>query len=514
MVRAKGRAWFGDDKTAYRFNGTLQDITKQANDRSIIEANEKRLGMERKSLHDFFTQAPAALAILKGPEHVFEFANPAYRALVGGRNPTGKTLLEALPEIAGQGFIELLDKVYKTGEAFIGKEMPISVNKDSGNLEQLYLNFTYQAFKNDHGEAEGILVFAYDVTEQISARKNIEASEKRFSNILSQSIMAIGILKGTDMVVTFANDALLDTWGKEKDLIGKPLLEVLPEIQDQGFSELLQQVYRTGVPYYGYETKVILTRNGKTEPVYYNFVYQPYTEIDNSITGITILATEVTGFVLAKKQIEESEKEQKKSAAHLKLATDSANIGIWSLDVVSLKLEWSRTHKLMWGYNDHSAELSYKDWHNAILPEDKEQAFQKMEESRVRRGIYEVAYRIRRADDHTIRSIRSVGKYYYNDEGEAETLTGISIDITEHEAAEEKIRESEDRFRNLAETIPQLIWITNEKGEYEYASGQWMKYSGLDPLAEESWLRLVHPDDMNDLMVTWKHSLATGKPYQ
>ncbi len=286
----------------------MEDVTDRVRSEKILIENESRSKKERKLLHDFFTQAPAVLAILKGPDHVFEFANPAYRELIGGRNPTGKTLLEAIPEIKDQGFIELLDNVYKTGETFNGKEMPVMVDKGNGKLEQIIVDFTYKAFKIDEGETRGILVFAYDVTELILSRKQIEVSEKRFSNILSQSIMAIGILKGADMIISFANEPLLTTWGKGEHIIGKPILEVMPEIRDQGFSQLLQKVYTTGVPYYGYETGVTLIRNGKKESVYYNFVYQPYTEIDNTITGVTIIASEVTEQVLAKKQIEENEK--------------------------------------------------------------------------------------------------------------------------------------------------------------------------------------------------------------
>jgi PAS domain-containing protein len=84
------------------------------------------------------------------------------------------------------------------------------------------------------------------------------------------------------------------------------------------------------------------------EECYFNLVYQPYRDVDDTITGITILATEITEYVLAKKQIEENEEEQKKLAKHFKLATDSAQVGIWSLDIASFTLEWSTMHK-MWG---------------------------------------------------------------------------------------------------------------------------------------------------------------------
>ncbi len=435
------------DNKIYGIISIGTEVTEAVNARKQIEARTALLQKEHQLLQNYFIEAPAFFVILKGKDHVFEFANTMYHQLIGNRDILGKKMMEVLPELKGQGFDVLVDEIHRTGKPFSGKEMPAFIEQEKGKLKQIYIDLHCQAIKNDEGYIEGILIFGYDVTELVVARKQIEASEKLFSNILSQSIMAIGILKGTDMVVTFANDSLLATWGKGQNIIGKPLLEVMPEIKDQGFPQLLQQVYTTGVPFYGYETKVTLIRNGKEEPVYYNFVYQPYTEVDNSIAGITILATEVTEQVLAKKQIEESEEEQKKSASHLKMATDSANIGIWSLDIVSSKLEWSNIHKVMWGYDENCVDLTYEDWHKVIVPEDKEMAFQKIEESKANNGVYEVEYRINKADDNVIRSIRSVGKYYYNEKGEAETLTGISVDITEEKQAEEALRKSKERLQ-------------------------------------------------------------------
>jgi PAS domain S-box-containing protein len=316
-----------------------------------------------------------------------------------------------------------------------------------------------EPIKNDQGIVIGIAGVAMNITEKVIAKKQIEESEKRFSNVLSQSIMAIGILKGTDMVVSFANEPLIATWGKGDDVFGKPLLEVLPEIKDQGFLELLQQVYTTGKPYYGYEAKAILIRNGKEESEFYNFVYQPYTEADNRITGITMLATEVTEQVLAKKQIEESERAQKKLIQHLKLATDAANVGIWSLDVVSSKLVWSNIHKKLWGYEEDREELTYEDWHNLILPEDKILAFQRVEESKVNHSIYEVDYRIIRANDGAVVWMKSTGQYQYDEFDEAHTLSGISIDITEQKSftdeLEIKVKQRTASLRKSNEELKQ-----------------------------------------------------------
>jgi len=202
-----------------------------------------------------------------------------------------------------------------------------------------------------------------------------------------------------------------------------------------------------------------------------------------------------------------------KIATHLTLATDSANVGTWSLNIKTQKLEWGAVHKRMWGYNEDREDLTYEDWHKLIVPEDKELAFENIEEARVNNTIYNVEYRIRCADDETIHYMRSFGKFYYNDKCEAETITGISIDITEQKDADEKIKESETKFRTLAETLPHLVWMTDEKGKYEYTSGSWMEYSGLDPHIEETWQQLVHPDDMKAMMDTWEKSLSSGQTY-
>ncbi|MEO7446225.1 MAG: CheR family methyltransferase [Ferruginibacter sp.] len=153
--------------------------------------------------------------------------------------------------------------------------------------------------------AELKLISAYADTEE--KNKLIEASEKRYSNILSQSPMAIAILKGPEMVVSFANEQMIGILGKGKAVINKPLLKGVPELNDQVFPKLLTDVYTSGIAFEGYEIKATIKKNSIPVEIYFNFIYQPYREVDDSITGVTVLATDVTEQVLAKQQIEESE---------------------------------------------------------------------------------------------------------------------------------------------------------------------------------------------------------------
>ncbi len=126
------------------------------------------------------------------------------------------------------------------------------------------------------------------------ALKDIEDSNKRYNLMLMQSPFAIAILKGKDMIVTLANDSIKQIWGKGDAVEGKPFLEILPEIKDTIFPKLLDEVYTTGIPFEGYEILAPLVRRGRLEDGYFNFIYQPYREADESISGITIIAYEVS----------------------------------------------------------------------------------------------------------------------------------------------------------------------------------------------------------------------------
>ncbi|QJX45545.1 PAS domain-containing protein [Hymenobacter taeanensis] len=153
----------------------------------LLETNEQQAALsdqsyqalqlaeqQRATFYNLFMQTPALICILRGPEHRFEFVNPEYQKMFPHRQLTGLTVAEALPEVIEQGFIDLLDKVYTTGETFNGKEHEIMLDRDgSGQLQRSYLNFTYQLFTEGDQKA-GITVFAFDVTDLVLARQALE----------------------------------------------------------------------------------------------------------------------------------------------------------------------------------------------------------------------------------------------------------------------------------------------------------------------------------------------------
>jgi two-component system CheB/CheR fusion protein len=126
------------------------------------------------------------------------------------------------------------------------------------------------------------------------ALKLIEGSNKRYSLMLMQSPFSFAILKGKDLTIALANDSIKEIWGKGSNIEGKPLTTVLPELKDSSIPKMLEEVYTTGIAKERSELLIPLTRNGQKKDVYFNFVYQPYLDTDETIIGVTIIAYEVT----------------------------------------------------------------------------------------------------------------------------------------------------------------------------------------------------------------------------
>jgi PAS domain S-box-containing protein len=151
---------------------------------------------ERARLHEVFMQAPAVICVLRGPDLVFELANPLYTQLVGGREMTGKRVREAIPELEGQGFFELLDGVMASGTPYVGNEVPASVVRDSsGKPQPGFFDFVYQPIREATGKTNGIFVLGVEVTEQVQARKALERAVAEAGRLNDELVQAEHVLR-------------------------------------------------------------------------------------------------------------------------------------------------------------------------------------------------------------------------------------------------------------------------------------------------------------------------------
>jgi sigma-B regulation protein RsbU (phosphoserine phosphatase) len=251
---------------------------------------------ERDAQHALFMQAPVAIAILEGPQHLFTFANPAYRALVGGRDVVGKELLEALPDVAKYGFSALLDQVMETGETFYGVEVPIKLEHHADG-ECLMLNFAYTAKRNATGGIDGVLVSGWDVTEQVKARRHVYelAEEVRASEaelrLVTDAIPVLVSFVTADERYRFVNKAYEDWFGQPREYYtGRTLIEVIGE----GAYQKLEPYVRRGLAgeQFSVEQHGVPYRFGGTRDVKVQFV--PHRDASGAVDGYVALLEDIT----------------------------------------------------------------------------------------------------------------------------------------------------------------------------------------------------------------------------
>lgn len=184
-----------DGKPAHLLSISTDITESRTNDQTIgrlmAEARET-VDRENESLRRMLQHAPSFMCVLRGPEHRYELMNDAYKQLVGHRPVIGLTVREALPELEGQGFYDLLDRVYATGEPFVGRGLEIDLQSAPGaSIQRAFLNFVYQPIRDENGTITGIFVEGSDITDQKRAELALRESEVQVKLALSAAQMGV-----------------------------------------------------------------------------------------------------------------------------------------------------------------------------------------------------------------------------------------------------------------------------------------------------------------------------------
>jgi signal transduction histidine kinase/DNA-binding response OmpR family regulator len=170
-ARIEGHEAGADDYLQKPFSA--RELLARVAARLELSALRKQLDRQSEDLSTLFAETPVAVAVLRGPDLVFDFANPPYLESIGNRDIVGLPLLEALPEIAGQGFDRLLEEVMRTGKPYVGRETTVKLKRGSV-LEDRYFTYIYAPLRALDGRVERVIAIASDVTEQVWARERVE----------------------------------------------------------------------------------------------------------------------------------------------------------------------------------------------------------------------------------------------------------------------------------------------------------------------------------------------------
>ena len=479
---------------------------------TVRQASHKKkpIAKEAKSEDTLFTiihQSPIAIALYVGRELNVGVANDVMLSYWGrDRSIVGQTLKKAVPELEGQPFLQILDDVFTTGEMYQVAEAPAELALN-GILGTYYFDFTYKPLYDERGRVYAIMNMAVDVTDRVISKLKLQESEALFRAITEQSPMAIALLKGRDMVVEVGNDKIFKVWGKDASITGLPLLKALPEIEGQGFIDLLHNVYDTGVPFKGYDVLAKLNHNGVLTDLYFDFIYTPLLDNNNAISGVLVLANDVTQRVETIKKIAESEAKFKAViySAQAAMAVFKGRELVTDIANDSFLKFVGRTEEEMIGRPllESMPELDGKDsvkymqevFDNGIKIHHYDRLIYIMKDGVLTPNYYNVSY-----------------TPLFDADGNVYAVLDIAIDVTESIKAQQAVEEAEAALRGAVELAELGTWSLDvQTGLVTYSERMllWYGFSG-EPEDVKDVYGIIHPKDSGRIEKAILRALEPG----
>jgi len=530
--------------------GKVLGLLNQGNETTRFVLAERARLAEVARLRDLFEQAPGGVALLHGPEHRFEFANSEYRALIGGRTVLGLTVAKALPEVVEQGFVALLDNVFATGEPFRADGVPVLLQRQAdAPPETRFLDFAYQPIKDVNGNTTDIFVVANDVTERAVAEEALRRSEERLQLALDASLGVGTWLWDVQADLVTADERFLRLYGVDEALAGQGtpidrfLLNVHPEDRDRVEASIARTL---------------------TERAPFNEEYR-LTQPDGSVRWVSAQGRAIfdedgnparfpgVAFDITERKL--AEEAARAAAEDLRAANDAqAFLAALAdqqraLDTADAVLQFTANAlgdqlgvDRVTFYRVQGGEVRFGPyWTSGRLPPllgslsverlgDNARAYQ-AGRTVVLRDIEQEAPALaplagagvgvpllRAGQWVAVMSVAAAAPRGWSEEEVAfiEGVAETTWDAVERVEALAALRESEAKFRAIANSIDQMVWSTLPDGYHDYYNDRWYEYTGVPYGSTDGagWNKMFHPDDQERAWAAWRQSLATGERYR
>lgn len=393
------------------------------------------------------------------------------------------------------------------GTVCIADFEPKTLSAKEQRLLQQFARLALKEMENRKAALDYTQVLEEKVAEALHQFKNYEAERQAFA-LYSQAPVAVSLYKTEALIVSYANETAFKIFGKTPEIIGKRFIEVLPELESQGFVDLLKDVYRTGKTFTANEILITLVINGQPKDFYFDLIYQPYYSSTGEIEGVLAFGIDLTEQVLTRKAIEVSEQKFRNVLAQVPYP-----ILIMKGEELRLEVANPPLFKL-WGIDETSLGRTFLE----ILPEMKAQGFwdllQKVyKEGYVHYGFDTLVYFFRNGVQER-HYFNFVYHPYTEKDGSTSGVLVIAIDVTEQVLARQKAAESEANFRSLILQAPIGICILHrDKLTVEIANDRYAQMVNLSRIAlEGNPITTVLPTASQYESILYK-VLDSGEPF-
>jgi PAS domain S-box-containing protein len=477
-----------------------------------------------RTVLELMLNSNAAMFLVWGAQRTFLY-NEAYLPVLGAKHP--QALARPMEESWGEVWDVVGPLLARTfdGESLHFTRHPFTIVRNGG-LEQAWFDFSYTPVYLDKGMVGGALCVLTEVTQQVRAERALRQQADQLKQLFENAPGFMAVLEGPEHRFELANKTYRQLIGG-RDPIGKSLRAVLPELESQGFFELLDKVYASAEPYIGRRVPVLLQRvaDAPLEERWVDFVYQPMFDPEGRVRGIFVQGADVTDHVESEKRCQEAAEMAARERDRLNTLLETIPTGILIADAGGKLVGGNPAMDSIWGAGYPMAESAgdyaiYKGWWaDGAERHGQPLAIHEWPMSRALRGedgiraVVDIepfdAPGVRRTVLITAAPIRDAA-------GRVEGALVAQIDISEQVRAEAALRESEIKFRAIANAIPHLVWSCLPGGTHDFFNDRWYEYTGLPPgpADTERWPEIVHPDDRARAGQLWQQALASGKPYE
>ena len=479
-----------------------------------------------KTLTSLMLRSKTPVFVAWGPELCLLY-NDAYMKILGQRHPAalGRGLYAVWPEVRAD--IEPLVNQTLAGES-VYLESASFILRRNGADERASFSFSYTPVDGPDGQAAGFYCALAETTARELAEKTRQTETQWLYSMFEQAPGFMAVVREPGHVYELANSAYLRLVGRD-DVVGKSFRDIGRKVEGQDYGALLDEVYATGKPFIGTRMPVAFLRQcdgeGKGEKRLLNFIFQPITRPDGAVSGVFIEGHDVTELAQAEVELRESRHGALQSAQILEALLQAAPVGIILTSADGTLLRVNPAYRKIWGnYPLHRKAGDFVEW-KAWWADNSERHGRRLEPrewalARALRGEEEAPRDTLEIEPFgqpgVRRTVLNCGAPVRDMQGHIIGSVIAQMDITDQVKNEAVLRETVLKYQTMANAIPLMIWSTQPDGHHDYYNQQWYDYTGVSRGAAhgQGWKKLFHPDDLPLAVKNWRHSLATGEPYE